>query len=101
MILKALLRDGDDSEDLVDKVSDDDIAPLFNCQMDKKPKHGLKKKKTEAELGKDRNMVNILNNVHKRRFIEHLFEENTQNAPKIPPPANMLEELKAEIGLND
>jgi hypothetical protein len=45
-------------------------------------------------------MVNILNNVHNRRFIENLYEENTQNAP-LPPPVNMLEELKAELGLND
>tara|TARA_B110000285_G_C15086042_1_gene596283 strand:- start:620 stop:760 length:141 start_codon:yes stop_codon:yes gene_type:complete len=43
-------------------------------------------------------MVNILNNVHNRRFLENLFEENNQY---VPPPANMLEELKNELGLND
>ena len=43
-------------------------------------------------------MVNIFRVMHHRRFIQDFFEDNDQN---VPPTANMLDELKAEFGLNE
>ena len=66
MILKALLDEsgGSDAGDDVSDEDEKDVCPKH------RPRDGHKKKKNEAELGKDRLQINFLKVLQHRVFIQ-------------------------------